>query len=65
MPEIIQSRVIPWDAVWGVAIHYAGGRKVTYPVGSREDAERELLDLRPPWPKPVGHDQDEPVLAAD
>jgi hypothetical protein len=65
MPEITQSRVIPWELpnLWGVAIRYAGGRKVAYPVGSREDAERELLDPRPPWPDPAGNDNDAPALA--
>jgi hypothetical protein len=52
MPEVIKSRVIPWDAVWGVAIRYSDRRQVAYPVGSREDAERELLDPRPPWSEP-------------
>jgi hypothetical protein len=53
VPEIIESRVIPWDGFWGVAIRYANRTRVAYPVGSREDAERELLDPRPPWPEPV------------
>ena len=50
MPEIMESRVIPWDGEWGVAIRYANRTKIAYPVGSREDAERELLRPRPPWP---------------
>jgi hypothetical protein len=30
MPEIIKSRVIPCDAVWGVAIRYSDRRQVAY-----------------------------------
>jgi hypothetical protein len=56
MPDIIASRVIPWDGVWGVAIRYANGTKIAYPVGSREEAERELLDPRPPRPEPIPDD---------
>jgi hypothetical protein len=59
MPEIIESRVIPRDGVWGVAIRYANGTKIAYPVGGREEAEREHLDPRPPWPVPG----DQPALA--
>jgi hypothetical protein len=48
MADIIQKRVIPWEgAAWGVAVRYSDHRKVAYPVGSREDAEREFLDPRP------------------
>jgi hypothetical protein len=61
MPEIIESKVIPWDGVWGVAIRYANGTKIAYPVGGRQEAERELLAPRPPWPEPVP--DDEPALA--
>jgi hypothetical protein len=62
---IVEAKVIPWELPdsWGVTIRYAGGRKAAYPVGSREDAERELLDPRPPWPMRVGSDQDALVLA--
>jgi hypothetical protein len=49
---IIESRVIPWDGVWDVAIRYSDHTKVAYPVGSREDAEREVLQPRPPDPNP-------------
>jgi hypothetical protein len=63
MAKIIPRRVIPWEAdSWGVAIRYANHMRVAYPVGSREDAERELLDPRPPWPEPVGGDTGTPVL---
>jgi hypothetical protein len=57
MAEIIHKRVIRWEGdTWGVAIGYANRKRVAYPVGSREDAERELRDPRPPWPDPVGDD---------
>jgi hypothetical protein len=57
IPDIIESRVIPWDGQWGVAIRCANRTKIAYPVGSREDAERELLDPRPPWPEPIPDDE--------
>jgi hypothetical protein len=57
MPDIIESRVIPWDGVWGVALRFANRKKIAYPVGSREDAERELLRPRPPWPEPIPDDE--------
>jgi hypothetical protein len=50
MATIIEQRVIPRDGKWGVALRYDNGTRVAYPVGSREDAERELLDPDPPWP---------------
>jgi hypothetical protein len=47
--EIVSRRVIPWEGgVWGVALRYAKGLKQAYPVGTRDEAERELLDPKPP-----------------
>jgi hypothetical protein len=49
-----ESRVIPWeDGTWSVAIRYSNRTRVAYPIGSREDAERELLRPRVGAPKPV------------
>ena len=62
MAEIVESRVIRWDDCWGVAIRYSNRKRVAYQVGSREDAERELLDPRPPWPQPVAPVSDEQAL---
>jgi hypothetical protein len=57
MTEIIQKRVIRWeDGSWGVAIRYANRTRIACPVGSREDAERELLRPRPSWPEPIPDD---------
>jgi hypothetical protein len=62
MAEIIESRVIPWeDGSWGVAIRYFNRTRVAYPVGSWEDAEKELLEPRPP--DPVADDTGLLVLA--
>lgn len=64
MSEVVNKRVIRWDAVWGVALLLSNGKKVAYPVGSREEAERELLDPRPPDPNPDPIDSTtSPVLA--
>jgi hypothetical protein len=63
MAVIIESRVIPWeDGSWGVAVRYSNRMRVAYPVGSRKDAERELLNPRPPWPEPLAPVADEPAL---
>jgi hypothetical protein len=51
MAEIIERRVIRWEGeMWGVALRYADRTRVAYPVGNREDAERELLNPRPREP---------------
>jgi hypothetical protein len=47
MLKVIMSRVITWDAAWGVAIRYLNGRNAPYPVGTREGAKREPHDPRP------------------
>jgi hypothetical protein len=45
--EVIHRRVIPWEGgSWGVALRYSNRKRVAYPVGSRADAERELLNAR-------------------
>jgi hypothetical protein len=60
--EIIQKKVIRWEnGSWGVAFRYSDRTRVAYPVGSREDAEQELLRPRPP--EPVGDDSGSLVLA--
>jgi len=48
--SITEKRIIPWDGKWGVALRFDNGTQVAYPVGDRDDAERELLDPDPPWP---------------
>jgi hypothetical protein len=63
--EIIQKKLIPWEAVWGIAIRYSDHTKVAYPVGSREDAERELLRPRPPDPNPDPVDDTDSLVLAD
>ena len=46
--EIIQKRVIRCEGdTWGVTLLYSDYTRVAYPVGSREDAERELINPRP------------------
>jgi hypothetical protein len=52
MAEIVEKRMIRWDGAWGVALRYSNGKRVTYPVGSRDEAERELMHPRPPDPNP-------------
>jgi hypothetical protein len=48
MAEIIEKRVIRWEGeTWGVALRYSNRTRVAYPVGSRDDAERELLNPQP------------------
>jgi hypothetical protein len=60
--EIIEKRVIPWEGeTWGVALRYSNRKRVAYPVGSREDAEWELLSPQPREPV-VG---DAPKVPAD
>jgi hypothetical protein len=46
---ILEMRAIPWERhdLWGVAIRYSDRTKVAYPVGRREDAEREVERLTP------------------
>ena len=54
MAEIIRKRMIPWEGgSWGRRPRYSNHERVAYPVGSREDAEREPLQ---PDPNPVGDD---------
>jgi hypothetical protein len=50
--KIIEVKVIPCEAPesWSVAIRYSNRADIAYPVGSREDAERQLPNPRPPWP---------------
>jgi hypothetical protein len=59
----------PWDDMWGVALRYANGLKRAYPVGTRDEAERELLDPKPPIsqmpPYKIVVPEDDPVTAGD
>ena len=50
---IISTRVIPWDAAWGVHIRYSDGKHTAYPVGSQDDADDELRNLRGGSPAPA------------
>ena len=43
---VIEARVIPWDKIWGVAISNSDRKREAYPVGSRDDAEREIKRIR-------------------
>jgi hypothetical protein len=46
---LIEARVVTWEASqnkWGVAVRYEDHTQVTYPVGDREAAEREVVRLK-------------------
>ena len=44
--ELVDAHIIPWEAdqgIWGVALEYSHGQKASYSVGTREEANAELL----------------------
>jgi hypothetical protein len=43
--KVMGARLVPWDGCWGVAVDYERGKHGAYPVGSREEAEKELRRL--------------------
>ena len=36
------ARVIPWENQYGIAVVFERGNHVAYPVGDREEAERQV-----------------------
>ena len=54
-PVVTSAKVIPWEErLHGVAVEFSNGRKRTYCVGSREEAEREVRRLTKPTLGVVG-----------
>jgi hypothetical protein len=40
--KVIAARVIPWENQYGIAVVFERGNHVAYPVGDREEAERQV-----------------------
>jgi hypothetical protein len=52
--KVIAARVIPWENQYGIAVVFERGNHVAYPVGDREEAERQVqLVLNHPYDSAV------------
>jgi hypothetical protein len=40
--KVIAAKVIPWENQYGVALVFERGNHIAYPVGDREEAERQV-----------------------
>ncbi len=47
--KVMAAWVIPWESQYGIAVVFERGNHVAYPVGDREEAERQVqLALKQP-----------------
>ena len=52
--KVMAARVIPWENQYGIAVVFERGNHVAYPVGDREEAERQVqLVLNHPYDSAV------------
>jgi hypothetical protein len=40
--KVIAAKVIPWENQYGIALVFERGNHLAYPVGDREEAERQV-----------------------
>ena len=40
--KVVAARVIPWENQYGIAVVFERGNHLAYPVGNREEAERQV-----------------------
>ena len=40
--KVIAAKVIPWENQYGIALVFERGDHLAYPVGDREEAERQV-----------------------